>query len=76
MENDPVHTKRHEDNLNRRNELANPETTVAVPSDGRTDATKRARQTELETPQESADTGGASCTSARADVDMRVITRW
>ena len=44
MENDPVHAKRLEDNLNRRNEFAKPETTVAVPSEGRTDATKRARQ--------------------------------
>ena len=43
MENDPVHAKRLEDNLNKRNESANPETTVAVPSEGRTDATKRAR---------------------------------
>ena len=31
MENHPVHAKRLEDNLNRRNEFANPETTVAVP---------------------------------------------
>ena len=31
MENDPAHAKRHEDNQNRRNEFANPETTVAVP---------------------------------------------
>ena len=38
-ENDPVHGKRLEDNLNRRNEFANPEPTVAVPSEGRTDAT-------------------------------------
>ena len=73
MENDPVHAKRLEDNLNRRNEFANPETTVAVPSEGRTDATKRARQDELETPQESANTGGASSSSAGADVDMRLI---
>ena len=65
--------KRLEDNLNRRNEFANPETTVAVPSEGRTDATKRARQDELETPQESANTGGASNSSAGADVDMRMI---
>ena len=68
MENDPVHAKRLEDNLNRRNEFANPETTVAAPSEGRTDATKRARQ--VETPQESADTGGASGSSAEVDVDM------
>ena len=74
MENDPVHAKRLEDNLNRRNEFAKPETTVAVPSEGRTDATKRARQDELETPQESsANTGGASSSSAGADVDKRVI---
>ena len=73
MENDLVHAKRLEDNLNRRNEFANPETTVAVPSEGRTDATKRARQDELETPQESANIGRASSCSAGADVDMRVI---
>ena len=53
MENDPVHAKRLEDNVNRRNESANPETTDAVPSEGRTDA----RQDDLETPHESADTG-------------------
>ena len=63
MENDPVHAKRLEDNLNRRNEFAKPETTVAVPSEGRTDATKCARQDELE-PQESANTGEASSSSA------------
>ena len=73
MENDPVHAKRLEDNLNRRNEFATPETTVAVPSEGRTDATKRARQAEVETPQESADTGGASGSSTEVYVDMRVI---
>ena len=73
MENDPVHAKRLEDNLNRRNEFANPEVTVAVPSEDRTDATKRARHDELATPRESANTGGASSSSARADVDMRVI---
>ena len=73
MENDPVHAKRLEDNLNRRNEFVNPETTVAVPSEGRTGATKRARQDELETPQESANTGGASSSSAGAGVDMRVM---
>ena len=73
MENDPAHAKRLEDNLNRRNEFANPETTVAVPSEGRTDATKRARQDELELPPESANTGGASSSSAGVDVDMRVI---
>ena len=59
METDLAHAKRLEDNVNWRNEFANPETTVAVPSEGRTDATKRARQDELETPQESATTGGA-----------------
>ena len=73
MENDPVHAKRLEDDPNRRNEFANPETTVAVPSEGRTDATKRARQDELEMPQESANTGGASSSSAEVDVDIRVI---
>ena len=73
MENDPAHAKRLEDNLNKRNEFATPETTVAVPSEGRTDATKRVRQDEWETPQESADTGGASSSSADVDVAMRVI---
>ena len=47
MENDPAHAKRLEDNPNRRNEFANLETTVAVPNEGRTDATKRARETRL-----------------------------
>ena len=74
MENDPAHAKRLDDNLLRRAEFANPETTVAVPSDGKTDATKRARQGELDPPQESANTGGASSSSAGADVDMRVIS--
>ena len=71
MESDLVHAKWLEDNLNRRNEFANPETTVAVPSEGRADATKRG-QGELEPPQESANPGGASSSSARAEVDMRV----
>ena len=65
------HAKRLEDNLNRRNEFANLETTVAVPSEGRTDATKRVRQAEVVTPQESA--GGASGSSAEVDVDMRMV---
>ena len=56
MENDPVHAKRLEENLNRRNEFANPETTVAVPIEGATHVTKRARQGELEPPQASANT--------------------
>ena len=56
VERPPAHAKRLEDNLNRRNEFATPETTVAVPDEGRTDATKRARQDELEMPQESANT--------------------
>ena len=43
-----------------------------MPSEGRTDATKRARQDEWEVPQESANTGGASNSSTGADVDMRV----
>ena len=73
MENDPAHAKRLEDTLNRRNEFANQETTVLVPSEDRTDATKHARQDGLETPQESADTGGASDSSVEVDVDMRVI---
>ena len=66
MENDPVHAKRLE-------EFATLEKTVAVPSEGRTDATKRARQDDWETPQASADAGGASGSSAEVDVDMRVI---
>ena len=53
MESDLAHAKRLEDNQNRRNELAYPEITVGVPSESKTDATKRARQGELETPQES-----------------------
>ena len=73
MENDLAHAKRIEDNLNKRNEFANPETIVAVLSESRKDATKRARQDDLETPQESANTGGASSSSAGADVDVRVI---
>ena len=67
-----MHAKRLEDNLNSRNDFANAEMTVAVPSESRTDATKRAHQDELETPQESANTGGASSSSGGADVDMRV----
>ena len=53
IENDLVHAKRLEDNLNRRNEFANPETAVAVPIEGTTDVTKSARQGELEPPRES-----------------------
>ena len=71
MENNLAHAQRLEDNRNRRNEVATPETTVAVPSEGRTDATKRARQDELETLQESANTGGASSSSAGADLEMQ-----
>ena len=41
--------------------------------EGRTDATKRARQAEVDTPQESADTGGASGSSAEVDVDIRMV---
>ena len=59
VENDLLHAKRLEDNLNRRNEFANLETTIVVPSEGRKDASKRARQDDLETPQESADTAGS-----------------
>ena len=73
MKSDPVLAERLEDNLNRRNELANPETIVTVLNVSKTDATKRARHSELEAPQESANTGGASSSSAQADVDMRVI---
>ena len=68
MENDLAHAKRLEDNLNRRDEFATPEPTVAVPSEGRTDATKCVRQDELNAPQESANAG-----STGGDVDMRVI---
>ena len=44
-----------------------------MPSEGRTDATKRARQAEVETPQESTVNGGASGSSAEADVDLRMV---
>ena len=60
-----------EDNLNRRNELANPETTTTTSSEGKTDTAKRARQGDAETPQEY--TGGASSSSAQADVNTRLI---
>ena len=73
MENDPAHAKRLEDNLSRRNEFANAEPEAAAPNEGRTDATKRVRRDEIEPPQESANTGGASSSSAGADVDMRSI---
>ena len=73
MEGDPVLAKRLEDSLNRRNERANPETIVTVPNVSKTDATKRARHSELKAPRESANTGGASSSSAQADVDMRLI---
>ena len=56
MENDPLHAKRLEDNLNKRNEIRQSGDDRSVPSEGRTDATKRARQGELETPEESANT--------------------
>ena len=73
MESDPMLAKRLEDNLNRRNELANPETTTTTSSEGKTDTAKRARQGDVETPQESVNTGGASSSSAQADVNMRLI---
>ena len=73
MESDPVLAERLEDNLKRRSELAIPETIVTLPSERKTDATRRARQGELEAPQESVNTGGAARSSAQADVDMRVI---
>ena len=73
MEDDPVHAKRLEDNLNRRNDFFNPETPVDAPCGDRTDVRKRARQDELEMPQESAITGGASSSADGADVNMRVI---
>ena len=71
LENDPAHTKCLEDNLTRRNEFANPEPEAAAPSEGRTDATKRARRDEIGPPQESVNTGGASGSSA---VDVRSIS--
>ena len=71
MENDPAHAKRLKDNLTRRSEFANPEPEDAAPTEGRTDATKRARQVEVGPPRESANTGGAARSSAGADVDMR-----
>ena len=74
VENDPAQAKRLEDNLTRRTEFANPEPEVLVPSEGRTDATKRARQDEIGPPQESANTRGASSSSAGADVEMRLIS--
>ena len=52
MESDPVLAKRLEDNLNRRNELASPETIVTAPNVSKTDTTKRACHSELESPQE------------------------
>ena len=74
MENDPAHAKRLEDNLTRQTEFANPEPEVATPSEGRTDATKRARQDEIGPQQEFPDTGGASSCSTGADVDMRSMS--
>ena len=74
MENDPAHAKRLEDNLTWRTEFANPEPEVAAFSEGRTDATKRARQNKVEPPQESAKTGGASSSSAGDDVDTRSMS--
>ena len=74
MENDPAHAKRLEDNLTRRTAFANPKPEVAALSEGRTDATKRARQDEVEPPQESANTGGASSSSAGADVDVQSMS--
>ena len=73
MESDPLHAKRLEDNLNSRNELANPETTITTSSESKTDTAKRARQGNVEAPQESVNIGGVSSSSAQADVDMRVI---
>ena len=56
MDNDPAHAKRLEDNLTRRTEFANPEPEVLAPSEGRTDATKRAPRDEIEPLRESANT--------------------
>ena len=74
MEKDPAHAKRLEDNLTGRTEFANPEPQFDALSEGGTDATKRARQDEVEPPQESANTGGASSSSAGADVGMRPMS--
>ena len=73
MECDPMLAKLLEDNLNRRNELANPETTITTSSESKTDTAKRARQGELETPQASVTTGGVWRSSVQADVNMRMI---
>ena len=56
MENDLAHAKRLEDKLTRRTEYANLEPEAAAPSEGRTDATKRARRDLIGPPQESANT--------------------
>ena len=74
MENDLAHAQRLEDNMTRRSEFVNPESEVAAPSEGRTDAPKRARQDEVGPPQESASTRGASSSAVRNDVDMRSIS--
>ena len=47
---------------------------MAAPGEGRTDATKRARQDAVGPPQESANTGRASSSSAGSDVEMRSIS--
>ena len=49
---------------------------AAALNEGRTDATIRARRDETEPPQESVNTGGASSSSAGADVHMRLTQRW
>ena len=78
MENDPVHVKRLEDNLTRQSEFATPEPEVAAPSEGRTDATKRARQDEVGLPQESGNTKGASSSASgwRCDRQAAANDRW
>ena len=58
MESDPAHAKRLEDNLAKRVGFDTPKTEVAAPGEGRTDATKRARQDAVGPPQESTNTGG------------------
>ena len=76
MENVTAHAKRLEDDLTSRAKFANPKLEVAAPNERRTDATKRERRDEIEPPQESANTRGASSSSAGADVDTLANDRW
>ena len=52
MENDPANAKRLEDILIKRMEFTYPKPEAAAPSDGRTDATKRARRDQIWQPQD------------------------